>query len=280
MTSLDITIVGPGRAGMSLALAAREAGHRIIAVVGRDYERTRRAAELVDAAPLLPGDPLASGDLMFVAVRDEAIATVAAEVGDAVGYRAAVHLSGFTPTDALAALADQGLEVGSFHPLQTLPTPEVGAARLRGASIAVTAEEPLRTTLHEFAASLGAAPFDLDDVAKPLYHAAAAAAANFPLAALTMASDLFAGAGVDFAVARPLVEAVVANAFELGPRSSLTGPVARGDVDTVAGQLAAVAGSAPEWTPGFVAFVRELARITGRGGAFGGLVGRSDPESK
>jgi predicted short-subunit dehydrogenase-like oxidoreductase (DUF2520 family) len=79
-----------------------------------------------------------------------------------------------------------------------------------------------------------------------------------------MAADLFAAAGVPFAAARPLVEAVVGNAFDLGPRAALTGPVARGDRGTVAAQLQAVRAAAPEWAPAFAAWVGELARLTGR----------------
>ena len=61
---------------------------------------------------------------------------------------------------------------------------------------------------------------------------------------------------------------VVANAFDLGPRAALTGPVARGDVSTVSGQFDAVHRNAPEWLPAFVAAVTELARLTGRSGVF------------
>ena len=168
----------------------------------------------------------------------------------------------------LAPLADAGLHVGAFHPLQTLPTPEAGAARLAGAFVAVTAEPPLSETLTELATSIGATPFMLDDDRKPVYHAAAAAAANFPLAAFAMASDLFKAAGVPWEAAQPLVAAVVSNAFELGPRAALTGPVARGDVETVAGQLEAVASSNPEWRVTFARFVESLAALTGRSEQF------------
>ncbi|MFQ5555724.1 MAG: DUF2520 domain-containing protein, partial [Acidimicrobiia bacterium] len=91
--------------------------------------------------------------------------------------------------------------------------------------------------------------------------------------AFTMASDLRLEAGIRFDVARPLVAAVVANAFELGPRAALTGPVARGDVATVSGQIEAVRTAAPEWLPAFVDAVAELARVTGRRAEFAPLVG-------
>ena len=97
---------------------------------------------------------------------------------------------------------------------------------------------------------------------------AAAAAANFPLAAYAMASDLFGAAGVPWEAARPLVEAVVANAFDIGPRGALTGPVARGDEETVSAQLRAVASSNPEWKLAFARFVELLAALTGRSEQF------------
>jgi len=263
---------------MSLGLAATGSGHRIVAVVGRDREAAVAGAASVGARAAGIGEPLGRGDLLVLAVRDAAIAEVATSLAPAAGYHAAVHLSGFTPVAALAPLADGGRHTGSFHPLQTLSRAEDGAARLAGAHVAVTAKEPLRQLLWNLALSLGAAPFDLADEAKPLYHAGASAAANFPLAALAMAADLLEAAKVPFAAARPLVEAVVGNAFELGPRAALTGPVARGDVATVTGQAGAVHDAAPEWLEGFVAFVRELARISGGAGDFEALVGGWRPE--
>jgi predicted short-subunit dehydrogenase-like oxidoreductase (DUF2520 family) len=181
-----------------------------------------------------------------------------------------------TPLSALSPLAEQGLATGSFHPLQTLPTPEVGAAKLAGAYIAITAEPGLHDTLEALAETLGATPFSLADEAKPLYHAAAAAAANFSLATFAMAADLFKAAGVSWDVARPLVEAVVVNAFELGPRAALTGPIARGDTGTVSAQLAAVASASPEWQVSFARFVELLASLTGRSVEFEAVLNKED----
>ncbi len=273
MDRLRLLIIGPGRAGMALALAAVEAGHGIDAVVGRTGDHAAAAAADLGVAALGIEDELPGSDLAIVAVRDDAIEAVAQLLAvHAPAFPRAVHLSGLVAVDALDALQRERVAVGSFHPLQTLPTPEVGARRLAGAAVAVTAEQPLADLLHRFAASLGATSFDLADAAKPMYHAAAAAAANFPVVALAMARDLFAAAGVDFSVARPLVDAIVSNSFELGPRAALTGPVARGDVATVAAQIAAVRAQTPEWEPAFRELVGELARLVGRRDLFEDLL--------
>ena len=270
---MRISIVGPGRAGMAVAIAARNAGHEIAAVIARNAAAGTKAAARLGARALSPGESVPESDLLLIATRDDAISDAAAALVDSVSEVAgAAHLSGLASTAALNTLAAVGLTVGSFHPLQTLPDPESGAARLAGSHVAVTAESPLRDQLHELAESIGAHPFDIADEHKPVYHAAAAAAANFPLAALTMASDLFEEASVGFDAARPLVEAVVANAFEIGPRAALTGPVARGDLGTVTTQLDAVATLAPQWIDAFEAFVETIAGIAGRGETFAELL--------
>ena len=274
---MRIVLVGPGRAGMSLAIAAANAGHEVIAVVGRTSESAQRGAVMVGAAPLTLDDALPEADLLILATRDGAIASVAGQLaGGSLPIGAAVHLSGLSPVRALASLAERGLDIGSFHPLQTLPNPEAGSARLHGAHIGITAQSPLRERLEDLARSLGSTPFNLDDADKPVYHAAAAAAANFPLAALAMAADLFESAGVPWDAARPLVDAVVANAFELGPRAALTGPVARGDAQTVAAQLSAVASSNPEWKVAFARFVESLAALTGRTEQFAAVLNNEE----
>jgi len=262
---MTIVLIGPGRAGMALSLASTEAGHQVVAVMARALDVAAIAASKIGAEAVTWGSDVPLADVAFIAVRDDAIATVAKDLTghlDRVG--AAVHLSGLHPVGALAPLANAGLQTGSFHPLQTLPTPEAGASRLAGAWMAVTAPEPLRQSLFELAESIGAVPFDLTDDKKPLYHAAAAAAANFSLIPLAMAHDLLAAAGVPFEAARPLVEAVVANAFDLGPRYALTGPVSRGDVTTVVAQLDAVRTEVPEWADDFAALIAILARLSDR----------------
>jgi predicted short-subunit dehydrogenase-like oxidoreductase (DUF2520 family) len=129
--------------------------------------------------------------------------------------------------------------------------------------MAVTADEPLRSLLHEFAASIGCHPFDLNDDVKPLYHAAAAAAANYTLTTLDLSLALFEAAGVPFEAAHPLIEAIIANAFDLGPAGALTGPVARGDVSTVAAQVAAIRDAIPQAEELFVDLTRSTAALAG-----------------
>jgi predicted short-subunit dehydrogenase-like oxidoreductase (DUF2520 family) len=253
---MNIAIVGSGRAGGALAIAASRAGHTITAIDGRNADAVAHLKSIVDVSPGTP-------DLRIVAVSDDAIdeiAAVVAELGEPVPT---VHVSGAVAVSALEAVAAMGVQTGSMHPLQTLPDAGRGAQRLDGAWMAITAEDPLRSQLHDFAASLGCRPFDLDDDVKPLYHAGAAAAANFTLTTLDLSLALFEAAGVPFEAAHPLIEAIIANAFDLGPAGALTGPVARGDAATVASQVAAIRDRVPQAEQLFVDLARSTARLAG-----------------
>jgi predicted short-subunit dehydrogenase-like oxidoreductase (DUF2520 family) len=136
-------------------------------------------------------------------------------------------------------LADAGVEIGGFHPLQTLPDPERGADALSAAFVGIGGGPEATPVLTELAESLGMTPFPLDDESRPAYHAAASAASNFVITALATAGDLMMEARIDPIVTRPLVEQAVANLYELTSETPLTGPIARGDVKTVTGQLGA-----------------------------------------
>ena len=230
---MRLTIVGPGRAGGAIALAAKRAGHEIAGVLSRAGEARY--------GPALEWDqPLPESDLLLVAVRDDAIGQVSARLAPRSGsVPVAAHLSGFTPVTVLHDLAAAGVATGGFHPLQTLPDPERGASALAGAYVGIGGAPTAVEKLTELATSLEMTPFRLDDASRPGYHAGASAAANFVLTALATAGDLMGAAQVDPVVTRPLVEQAVANLYESGPESSLTGPIARGDVSTVIGQLEA-----------------------------------------
>lgn len=260
---MRIIVVGPGRAGGSLAVAAHEAGHEIVGIVTRRADDQEVARHLGVVARLI-GDPMPEADLLVVAVRDDAIHQVARSLAvHAIPVARVVHLSGLAPLTVLGPLRDAGLSTGSFHPLQTFPDWSTGSGSFRGAHVAITAGAALGGFLEELAGSLGCQAFRIADAAKPLYHAAAASSANYVVAALAVAERLYAEAGVDYRVARPLVEQIVANAFDMGPRPALTGPIARGDTGTVRSQLQAVELHAPAVSETFRALARVTASVAG-----------------
>lgn len=248
---MNIAIYGPGRVGGAIVLAAVRAGHHITAVDGRNRDAV---AKLLSQVSIDAGQP----DITFVTVTDDALVEVATDIAARWDNGAAVHVSGALGLSVLEPIAQTGADTGSFHPLATFPDSLQGAKSLPGSWVAITASEPLRSLLFEFAISLGCQPFDLEDDMKALYHAAASVAANYTTTTLDLAERLFLAAGVPFEAARPLVESAVTNAFEMGPMRAMTGPVARGDVATVESQLSAIRDHVPE----VIELFEQLTRAT------------------
>ncbi len=257
---MDLILAGPGRAGLSLAAAAVASGHRVVGVLARNPQKAAAAADRIGTVSMAWDRQLPAVDLLMIGTSDDAIALVAQDLAPrAENVEGVVHLSGLTSVLALVPLAES-CRIGSFHPLQSFPEPDAG--RVAGCAVAVTTADPLlERVLFTLAKSLAANPFRLDDESKALYHAAASAAANFPMAALSMARRLFEAAGVDFGLAAPLVRAAAENAVSMGPEAALTGPVARGDAGTVAAQIAAVEAAAPDLAADFRVWVAATARV-------------------
>lgn len=204
-----IAVIGAGRLGGVLARALRTAGFEVLGPLRRDQS-------------------MPSADFALLCVPDAAIPAVAFVARPHV--RLVGHVSGATPLDDVDF---------SIHPLQTFTgseTPDVFHGI--GAAIAGRTPEAL-TVADQLARALGADPFPVDDAHRASYHAAASFASNFVLTVLDAAEQLAAEAGVDRAHLAPLVRQTVANWAAEGGAAALTGPIARGDEDTVARQRAA-----------------------------------------
>jgi predicted short-subunit dehydrogenase-like oxidoreductase (DUF2520 family) len=184
-------------------------------------------------------------DLVLLCVPDRAIADAARAVAPGPWV---AHVSGATP---LAALEPHARRFG-LHPLQTF-TRSRGPEQLDGAWAAITAEtDEARMLGHELASTLGLRPFDLADDRRVLYHAGASIAANFLVTLRRAAGELLEAAGAPAEALDPLMTRTIENRFEL------TGPISRGDWDTVDAHLRAIRAESPQLEP----LYRVLAEAT------------------
>jgi predicted short-subunit dehydrogenase-like oxidoreductase (DUF2520 family) len=258
-----VGVIGPGRVGTALAAALRTAGPSVALVAGRGPDAlVRFRAAVPDATPASVHDVARGCDLVLVTVGDDALAQVVRGVAaaDAVvpGSRW-VHTSGRHGLAVLQAVAGCGARVAACHPAQTFPTPELGLAALPGTVWAVTAPAADRSWAHRLVTLLGGRPLDIDERDRVRYHTALALASNATGAVVALARDLLLTAGVDDPgpLLTPLAERSVTNAAADGA-AAITGPVRRGDVDTVRAHLADLRLVLPEAVPTYVA----LARLT------------------
>ncbi len=202
-------------------------------VIGRGRVGSALAARLDERGVALRED----GELALLCVPDTAIRDVAQ--GLSLGHGWIGHVSGATPLSAL----DPHERRFSLHPLQTF-TRSRGPEQLDGAWAAVTAEtDEARNLGFELAELLGLRPFELADDKRPLYHAGAAVASNYLVTLHRVASELFGAAGAPPEALEPLMRRTIENGFEL------TGPIERGDWETVEAHREAIRGVCPDLEP-------------------------------
>jgi predicted short-subunit dehydrogenase-like oxidoreductase (DUF2520 family) len=239
-----LAVVGAGRAGSALAAAFHEAGLDVVAVHSRTPSHARRLAGAAGAV-VTPSaaEAMRLADITFATVPDAEIERVAAAVaatGIGLAGHALVHCSATHGLDVLGPVLASGAQTGAFHPLQAL-SGAASAPLLRGSSFAIEAEGRLRETLRELVSDLGGHLLELPPGGRALYHAAAVLAGNAPLALLARATALLEEAGVAHEDAHRALAALLAgaasNASRGGAAAALTGPVVRGDAQTVARHL-------------------------------------------
>ena len=232
----DLVVAGRGNLGRSLARAWRRAGHRVLLTPARNG-----VPALVRA---LRSRPRA---VVFLTVPDGAVASLAGEVAAADDIPATVafaHCSGALALSVLDRLALR-YQVGSFHPLQSFPQPRPPDA-FRGSLVAVDASAPaLRRRLGRLARDLGAKPRGVEDADRVVYHAAAVFASNYLVALAGEAVELMETIGwTESEAVRglvPLMRGALDEVARRGPTAALTGPIRRGDVETVNRHLEALA---------------------------------------
>jgi predicted short-subunit dehydrogenase-like oxidoreductase (DUF2520 family) len=213
-------------------------------VIGRGRVGSALAARLEERGVAVRED----GELALLCVPDTAIRDVARGLFPGPGWIG--HVSGATPLSAL----DPHERRFSLHPLQTF-TLARGPEQLDGAWAAVTAEtNEARAFGFELAELLGLRPFELADDRRPLYHAGAAVASNYLVTLHRVASELFVAAGAPPEALEPLMRRTIENGFEL------TGPIERGDWDTVEAHREAIRGVRPDLEPLYDVLAEATAR--------------------
>ncbi|HEY1273877.1 MAG TPA: DUF2520 domain-containing protein [Thermoleophilaceae bacterium] len=243
-TLATVGVVGAGRLGSALARALATTGWAV-------------------DGPSRRGETPRGCDAIVLCVPDSEIPAAAAAVAGAAPLVG--HTSGATP---LTALEPAGAEAFGWHPLQTFAGGPDDAALFAGSGCAIAGDtERALEFAREMARRLGMTAFEIDDSGRASYHAAASIASNFLLTLQAAAEEAAAGAGLEPEEARallaPLVRRTLENHAAVGPREALTGPVARGDEETVAAQRAAVAETAPHLLALFDELVEQTRRLAG-----------------
>jgi predicted short-subunit dehydrogenase-like oxidoreductase (DUF2520 family) len=269
---LRVGVIGAGRVGSTLGAALARAGHEIVAASAVSDQSRARAARLLPGVPLVAADEaLALADFVLLAVPDDVLRPLVAGLAETESWRPgqlAAHTSGAQGIGVLDPAAARGVLPLALHPVMTFAGRPEDLDRLIGATFGVTAPDELRPVAESLVVEMGGEPVWVPESARALYHASLTIASNHLVTLVNDALGLLAGAGVaePGRLAAPLLSASLDNVLRLGD-AALTGPVARGDVATVAAHLATLGRAAPDVLPSYVAMARrtaERAQASGR----------------
>ena len=259
-------LVGAGATATVLGARLRACGFTVACVVGRTLPGAETlAATLGATASTRLAD--ARADALVLCVPDDALAAVVRDVAqshDALDGVLVLHTSGSQPVRVLAPLAARGAYVAGFHPAQSL-TRATPHAALEGACAGIEGQEPALGAARHLAERLGMVPLTIRLGSKSLYHLALVLVSNYTVTLAALATEVLESAGMDARDAgrllHPLLAGTLVNLEKQAPGEALTGPIARGDVETVRRHLTALRATLPKLVPVYAALAAETTRL-------------------
>ncbi len=261
MTPLRVGVIGAGRVGAVLAAVLRSRGHDIVSVAGESDASMRRAADLLPGVPVAKPTTVArTCDVLLLTVPDDMLENVVIQLTASGAIRSGqyvVHTSGSHGLRVLEPATQVGAHPVAMHPAMTFTGTARDLDRLPDCVFGVTTGPADRDWALALVTELGADVMWVPEEQRSLYHAGLAHGANHLVTLVAQAMELLSAAGADdpAAILRPLLGAALDNALAEGD-AALTGPIVRGDVNTVRAHLAEISATAPDTLPSYVALAR------------------------
>jgi predicted short-subunit dehydrogenase-like oxidoreductase (DUF2520 family) len=269
-----VAILGAGKVGCAVGVTLSKAGLPVVAVTTRSARTATQAAQLTGGTPCTDNPCAAAmADIVLVTTNDDAIAQVASQVAEAGAFRPGqlvIHMSGALRLSVLEPAARAGALIGAAHPLRSFATYYQAVRDIPGSVFGVTGGPDASPELEALVRVLDGRPQSVPDDQKVLYHAAAVMASNYLVAVEDLAAQLLADAGFDESGATealaPLARGTLDNILELGTTGALTGPIVRGDIETVRGHIGALRGLPADRLELYKALGRHTLAIASRRG--------------
>ncbi len=257
-----VTLIGAGNLAHALGPALKRAGYQIDAVAGRKLTASRRRAlalaNELKAKALLLDDLRIASDIVWICQTDDALARTARELSQKHDWRGRVvfHSSGALTSDVLSPLKRAGAITASLHPMMTFVAGSLPS--MEGVPFAVEGDRHAVTVARQIAQALKANMFEIKKSAKVLYHALGSFSSPMLVATLVTAERVGKAAGLSQKQLRqimgPILRQTLQNYLQSGAAAAFSGPVKRGDVNTIRGHL------------------RELAKVPEAGDVYRALI--------
>ena len=254
----SFAIVGCGRVGSALAKYLAEAGYIPAGLASKSLSSAKRVADLTGSASFTDTawEVTRKADIIFITTPDGTIKETCESIAVKNGFNAGsvvLHCSAALTSTILLPAKNCGASIGSMHPLQSFASTEYSHNPFSGIVTSVEGDKKATDTASRVVADLGSGCVTIQTEAKILYHASAVVASNYLVTLLDLSLNLIRQAGVPaddaFRSLKPLIEGTLANIEKMGTRDALTGPIARGDIQTIENHLLEIGSKTPNLLP-------------------------------
>jgi predicted short-subunit dehydrogenase-like oxidoreductase (DUF2520 family) len=253
----SFAVVGCGRVGTNLAFWLQRAGYHLTGIIGKTPASCLKIAKFLPKfIPRLGASSweiAGEADIVFITTSDDAIEKTCCEIAKQNGFRKkgiVLHCSGSLSSKILVSAEKNYAAIGSMHPLQSFASIQTEFNPFKGIVMSIEGNSRAVACAKAIAIDLGARPIEIPTMAKSLYHASAVTASNYLVTILDMAVRLMQSTGLSeieaIQVLNPLIEGSLQNVKDKGTAAALTGPIARGDVETLRSHMKAIQKSAPD----------------------------------
>ncbi|CUT04372.1 Rossmann-like and DUF2520 domain-containing protein [Candidatus Chrysopegis kryptomonas] len=266
----NIAIVGAGRVGTLFAKFLSEIiGHKIVAVISRSDESIKRFVQKfkVNTASKSITDLPSDVEVIFITTPDSAIKDIAWEISqiENLNFKNLVvyHASGVLTSDVLSEVQSRGAEVGSIHPVYSVSHFDYSVDEIRKIKFTLEGSPKIYDITKWIFYNFDENIISIDKSQKILYHIACVFASNYLVSLLNTVDEIFKRANLNFdhKFLHPLIEISLKNASELGSVNALTGPIERGDLETIKLHLEELQNKFPEILPVYSSLAIETIRI-------------------
>ena len=264
---LRVTLIGAGNLAHALGPALRAAGYRINAVAGRKLSASRRRALALAKKLKTKAVPLEDveivSDIVWLCQTDDALAETARHLSQRGGWQGKIvfHSSGALTSDVLSPLRRAGAVTASLHPMMTFVAGSIPS--MEGVPFAVEGDPRAITVARQVAKALKADIFEIKKNAKVLYHALGSFSSPMLIATLVTAERVGRAAGLSQKqlqkIMAPILRQTLQNYLRGGAAAAFSGPVKRGDVNTIRGHLQQLA-KIPEASEVYRALIQSALR--------------------
>lgn len=235
----SITIIGRGALGGALYDFFQKKSFLIRSVWDKKGGKIRYSSEssFVILDKNLPTEESEIGDFIFIAVPDDQIRLLSDDLSCIPihwGKRSVIHCSGNLPSDICSSLKKKGAKIAAMHPIQTFNRGD-GFHRFKDIYVTLEGDETLISDLTLIIDQMDAHPLKITTDQKRVIHIASVIASNYLVSLMHISETLLKDAGISESldIIQPLVSQTVQNIFERGVSESLTGPISRGDIESV-----------------------------------------------